>query len=267
MLYLADAHSAHCLLCDDFVVHASSAIRRFGLSLLPSINTAEAAVIVVTEPLEIIEYSHFEIGTRERRGKFFANRVENSNAALFFDTLGQQLLGARSTFLRCRLVVGNTRMHAAFLIEAHVEEGAGVAAVDDDGGFGLRVLRFLHIAVLSLIQDIRFAALSLPCWSLRKAQRFFAFFFERLDANLDQRFHLHAVAARVGADGFPLHLWKEHRVIARPFRAARATSGGGQQRFILRVEGRMAQVQEDFAFDPGAEFTHGDGFGFPVFQG
>src|SRR5580704_19475011 len=98
MLHLECAHAGDGLFSDDPVVHAVASPRSLGLLLLPSINPAEAAVIVMAETLEVIERGHFEVGTRQRRREFFANRVEDADASQFLGTFGPQFLGSRRTF-------------------------------------------------------------------------------------------------------------------------------------------------------------------------
>jgi hypothetical protein len=46
----------------------------------------------MAQPLEEIEDGHLKVRTRKRRRKFPANRVQNTNAGLLFDTLGQTWL-------------------------------------------------------------------------------------------------------------------------------------------------------------------------------
>ena len=56
-------------------------------------------MIVMAQPLEVVERSHFEVGTRQRRGEFFANRTQNAHAGEFVRALGQQFFGSRRPFL------------------------------------------------------------------------------------------------------------------------------------------------------------------------
>jgi hypothetical protein len=60
---------------DGLVVHRAAAPRAFRLFLFPTVDATEPAVIAVAKSFEIIERGHFQVGTRQRRGKFLANRV------------------------------------------------------------------------------------------------------------------------------------------------------------------------------------------------
>jgi hypothetical protein len=64
VLYVRRAHFAHGLPGDRFVIHAVASPRSLGLSLLPTVNPAEAPVIVMIEALKVIERGHFDVGTR-----------------------------------------------------------------------------------------------------------------------------------------------------------------------------------------------------------
>ena len=81
-------HFRHHFSRDGLVVDRAAAPRGLGLFLLPSVHTAQAAVIVVAQPLEVVERSHPEIETRQRARKFLANGIQNTNARLSLDALG-----------------------------------------------------------------------------------------------------------------------------------------------------------------------------------
>src|SRR5882762_7263187 len=98
MMNLARVHCAYSLCGNRFVVDGGAAPRGFGLFLLPSVNATESPVIVMAQPLEEIEHGHLKVRARKRRRKFPANRVQNTNAGLLFDTLGQEFLGSSRTF-------------------------------------------------------------------------------------------------------------------------------------------------------------------------
>src|SRR5579864_4499205 len=91
-------------------------------------------MIVVTQTAEIVEGNHLHVGTGESIGQLLANRVEDAEAGLLLDALGESFFGTLGAFLRCRLVTSDARMHGAFLITANVENCACSLTVDKHSG-------------------------------------------------------------------------------------------------------------------------------------
>jgi hypothetical protein len=67
LLHVQCGHFAHSFPGDCLVVQAIATPGGLGLFLLPTVNPAEAAMIVVAEPTEVVDRGHFEVGARERR--------------------------------------------------------------------------------------------------------------------------------------------------------------------------------------------------------
>src|ERR1700723_1165340 len=124
-------------------------------------------MIVGAHPLEVIKRRHFEVGPRQWRGQFLANRIQYTNARLLFDALGKRFLGSRRSFLGRRLVACDSRMDGTAFVAADVKHLSGLRAVDYDGRLGLRALCFsLRRAVLPFMQDIGVWMPGLPRRSL-----------------------------------------------------------------------------------------------------
>jgi hypothetical protein len=79
-------------------------------------------------------------------------------------------------------------VHGALLVAADVHHPTGLSAVDYDGRFRLRALRFFDRAVLSVIQDIRLTAVRLPAGNVGNAEWLLTFRFERFHPNLHEGF-------------------------------------------------------------------------------
>jgi hypothetical protein len=224
-------------------------------------------MVVVAKPLEIIEGRHFQIGTGQCRGKFLANRVQNTNTAFLSDAFGKQFLCSQSAFLRGRLVACDARVHWAFFVGADVEELSSVWSVNHDRGLRLRAFRLLHrFPVLPVVENVRSLFPRLPRGCVCYAQRFLARRFEWFHTNLHEGFDFCAVADAVGANGLLPDFGKEKWIVSGAFRAFRAASGSRKQSLILRVKGCVGQVEVNFLLDPLAKLADGDCLRFSVFD-
>jgi hypothetical protein len=91
-------------------------------------------------------------------------------------------------------------MDGAFLVAADVEYGSCASAINENRRFGVGAFSFpAGLAKLAFMEHVFRAAVGLPRSGLRYAERFFAFRFERLDADLHESFHLRFVALPVRA--------------------------------------------------------------------
>jgi hypothetical protein len=85
---------------DSLVIDGHPAPSRLGPFLLPTAHTAEAAMIVVAKPAEIVEGGHFMVGPGERPRQLFAGGVEDVDTRLFFHALGEKFFRPRCLLLR-----------------------------------------------------------------------------------------------------------------------------------------------------------------------
>ncbi|SRR5216684_5487570 len=127
-------HGLHVSRRNLLVLYGLSAPCGFALLLFPTVQLAEAAVIVMAQTSEVVEANHLQIRPGQSVRELLADGVKDSHPRLFLDALGKSFLFAMCLFLRRRLIAGNAVVNVAFIGLAEIEDAASTLAVNKNGG-------------------------------------------------------------------------------------------------------------------------------------
>jgi len=129
---------------------------RLALLLLPSVNLAETAVVVVSQTAEVTKGHHLQVGPRREIGQLLADGIEDADSRLLLDAFGKRLFLSLCLLLRGRLVSGHVVVNGALIVWAEVENGSSTLAVDENSGLrGGTLLITLPSPVINCVGALR----------------------------------------------------------------------------------------------------------------
>ncbi len=163
---IGEVHPLHSERGDVCVVHGLHAVGRLGFLLFPSVDSAQTALIVVAQAMEVVEGRHLHVRPGGSGWQFLADGVENAKARFLFDTLGERLFRTLLPFLWGRLIARDCGVHGALFVLADLEQPPGVLAVNYNRWQSRRAFSgLLGPAKLSFVESVR-RAVGLPCGCL-----------------------------------------------------------------------------------------------------